>query len=236
MSRLHVVVPTYARPVERVLRCLSSVRAALPPARLGQVVVVDQNPRTLPLAGWVRVLRAEPGFPGPRRHLGAEAAARAAGPEDVLLFLDDDIELRDWRRYELLLREDHPEGLLARPDTGCVQVAARWWHRTGPLRLGETAGGILVRVSTYFEIGGYGEDYLDDLELFARALIRGRRNWRTGIIRSHHDYGAGGLKAYLGMSRAGRAHLAHSRLAERYPGQVVRDRLRWCGYRSIAGL
>ena len=31
------------------------------------------------------------------------------------------------------------DGILARPETGCVQVAARWWHRTMPVDLGDTA-------------------------------------------------------------------------------------------------
>jgi len=229
MSRLLVIVPTYARPLETVMRCLDSVRGALPAETLGQVVVVDQNPSPLALPDWVRALRAEPGYPGPRRHLGALAAAEEGAPDDTFLFLDDDIELLDWRRFPELLDPRRP-GLLARPDTGCVQVTHRWWCRTAPIELGETAGGILVRSSTYFEIGGFGEDYLDDLELFARALIAGRRNWRTSLVRSYHHYGTGGLKELIGMSRSGRAHLSRSRLDERYPGQVIRNWRRWSGY------
>jgi hypothetical protein len=195
------------------------------------VVLVDQNPAPLALPEWVERLRAEPGYPGPRRHLGAVAAARDAGPEDVFLFLDDDVELRDWDRYPALLEPGSPEGVLARLDTGCVQAASRWWHRSGPIELGDTAGGILVRVSTYFETGGYGEDYLDDVELFARALIAGKKNYRTGLVRSVHHYGAGGLKELLGSSRLGRGHLARSRLAERYPGVILPDRWAWSGHR-----
>ena len=213
------------------MRCLHSVERCIPDPYRGAVVVVDQNPEPLRLPAWVEVVRAEPGFPGPRRHLGAVRAAAAANETDALLFLDDDIELVDWREFPRLLDAADPCGLLARANTGCVQVATRRWHRTCRLELGDTAGGILIRVSTYFEIGGYGEDYLDDLELFARALIAGRKNWRTHVVRSLHHYGAGGLKDLIGMSRRGRAHLAHSRLAERYPEFVKRDWLRWSGYR-----
>jgi hypothetical protein len=231
MCRLLVVIPTYARPVETVVRCLESVRRAVPAAYLGPTVVVDQNPAPLALPAWATVLRAEPGYPGPRRHLGAVAAAREAGPDDLFLFLDDDIELADWRRFPRLLAADDPEGLLARPETGCVQVSTRWWQRTAPRTLGETGGGILVRAGTYFDIGGYGEDYLDDVELFARALIAGRRNWQTGALRSLHHYGAGGLKAYTGLGRAGRSHLSRSRLDETYRGVLLRDWRCWTGYR-----
>ncbi len=234
MTRLLVVVPTYARPLEQVLRCIECVQGAVPHGYLGELVVVDQNPIPLELPKFVRIVRADPGFPGPRRHLGALEAARHGSDTDIFLFLDDDVELMDWERFPRLLDARDRAGLLARADTGCVQVATRRWQRTMPVNLADTGGGILVPVSTYFEIGGYGEDYLDDLELFARALIRGRRNWRTGVVRSFHRYGAGGLKTLIGMNRQGRAHFAHSRLAERYPGVIERDWLCWSGYRYAA--
>jgi hypothetical protein len=228
--RLLVVVPTYARSLETVMRCLNSVRSAVPQAHYGRTVVIDQNRPPLPLPDWVEVLHAEPGFPGPRRHQGALAAALDAGPADVFLFLDDDIELIDWSRFPRLV---NPAGILARPDTGCVQVSLWRWGRTARIRLGDTSGGILVPVPAYFRMGGYGEDYLDDVELFARSLIAGFRNWRTHLLRSRHHFGPGGLESFLGGRRFGLRHRYHSRLEERYPGHLVRADYSWLGYRYV---
>jgi hypothetical protein len=147
--------------------------------------------------------------------------------DDVFFFIDDDVELNDTLKPVLpdLLK------LLADRHTGCVQLAANKpakdpWQK---LKLGFTGGGIFVRVGTYFDFGGFGQD--DDIELFLRAYIAGLTNYKCGLAWSYHTAGlTGGLRAIRGKRgiEDGRSSLRD--LAKVYP-DFIETTDKWPGYR-----
>jgi GT2 family glycosyltransferase len=92
----------------------------------------------------------------------------------------------------------------------------------------------MVSRQTYERVGGFGEDYLDDIEFSLRCFWHGvplRRFWR--VVTRHHGGTAGGLRALPGVEPKRDAHARLSRLDERYPGRVVRDARSWWGFRMV---
>ena len=92
------------------------------------------------------------------------------------------------------------------------------------------SGGMWVRGDVYWQAGGHGGDYLDDLELslHLRALGIRFRRWPEVITR-HHGGISGGLRGLPGVEPKSTAHLRLSRLDDLYP--VRRDARSWWGYR-----
>jgi GT2 family glycosyltransferase len=92
----------------------------------------------------------------------------------------------------------------------------------------------MVSRQTYERVGGFGEDYLDDIEFSLRCFWHGvplRRFWR--VVTRHHGGTDGGLRALPGVQPKRSAHVRLSRLDERYPGRLVRDNRSWWGFRLV---
>jgi hypothetical protein len=215
---LSVIVPTYQRPasLSRLARSLAQANVVC------ELVVVAQSP--IPVLHGARVVLTEPGLPGPRRHLGAVLANG-----DLLLFLDDDHEILpefgSWLPF--LTRWVMQERIL-------LQLPLRSGYRHVPKAPIALAGGFMVSRETYNRVGGFGDDYLDDIEFSLRCVWHGvplRRFWR--VVTRHHGGTAGGLRALPGVEPKRDAHARLSRLDERYPGRLVRDARSWWGFRMV---
>lgn len=219
--KFHFVIPTYERP-QLIELCLSSIYDHVPTDHLGMIVVINQS--DYPVQGAIE-LRMRPGWPGIRRRVGAQFILDHHVPlDDIFIFLDDDIQLTESfvEHHKELLR------LALDKNTGCIQLA---WRKSSskkkiiPIKLGFTGGGIVVQIAKYLAFGGYGDDYLDDVELFLRAYIAGFQNYRFNAIYSHHSRGARG-----GLNALGRGHKEKSRLDELYPQWIERSS-DWLGFR-----
>ncbi|HXF74049.1 MAG TPA: hypothetical protein VNO79_15745 [Actinomycetota bacterium] len=217
------MIPTYQRPrwLERALRSVARHAAA------AAVVVVDQSDPPAELPEGVTVIRMAPGWPGPRRRVGA-----AALETDLILFLDDDSEL------VAAFAEDRA-ALLAtalEEEVGLVSLPLRpGWLREPPDPVG-MGGGMLVRREVYWRVGGHGSDYLDDIELSLRIRWGGWRVVRHPRPVSVHHIGAkGGLRLLPGVQPKRDAHHRLSRLDERYPDRLLRSRSSWWGFRERRG-
>lgn len=207
------IIPTYNRRAS-LDRCIKSL-SRIPETVAAPPIIVDAQQLDL--------------MPGPARRLGAELAAPTMQDSDCYLFLDDDHELQPcFRKHIATLL-----CILLAPATGCIQLMTRPGTPLTSIKLGFTGGGILIQKQKYDAIGGYGDDYLDDVELFLRAHIAGLRNYRTGRVWSRHHGGtAGGLADRLGGRSVKRdAHIHLSRLEDRYPDYVERAENNWLGYR-----
>lgn len=205
-----VVIPSYGRP-ESLGRLLRSLRTHAPSAVLVAVIQDGHEPETRPDV----LLRAEPGYSGPRRRMGAEVVPDAAG----YLHLDDDHEALAGLGGAL-------EEMTSLPAVS-LPMRLHWPPRT--LEVAALSGGMWVRGDVYWQAGGHGEDYLDDLELSLRLRSIGVRFRRWSFpLTSHHGGLSGGLRSLPGVEPKRDAHLRLSRLEERYP--VRRSRSSWWGY------
>ncbi|MDW8007032.1 MAG: hypothetical protein RMJ05_09965 [Thermomicrobium sp.] len=168
---LSIVVPTYRRPAS-FLRLCTSVERFAPPGT--ELIAIIQSPDTIPPAG-VRVYWAHPGYPGPHRHRGAQMARG-----DFLLFLDDDHELLPtfsaaWPQLQVLAAEPAlvslplRDGLPLQPRGGVVALS----------------GGMLVTRAVYERVGGFGTDYLDDIEFCLRCRWAGIPVRRAPVVSRH---------------------------------------------------
>jgi len=222
-----IVITTFERPAA-LDRLLASISSISPEDWAAGPVVVDQSADPVVVPAPVRLFRAEPGFPGPRRRLAASLIAPSV---EALLFLDDDMELLpSWAEDRDRLLE-----LVSTDDIGLVSLPTRRGLPTRPRSpVVGMCGGMLVRSSAYLAVGGHGDDYLDDIELSLRLRWGG---WR--IVRWHrrvsvHRFGTpGGLRALQGVEPKRDAHLRLSRLAEVYPDRLIQDARSWWGHREV---
>jgi len=180
-SRFHFVIPTYKRP-RLIQRCIRSIYTYVPSNHLGMIVVINQS--DYPISDAIE-LKMEPGWPGPRRRTGAEYILNYQVPDtDLFCFLDDDIQLNN----TFTANCNRLINLALQRNIGCIQLA---WRQLKPgivpIKLGFTGGGIVVQVFKYKAFGGYGNDYLDDVELFLRSYIAGFQNYRFNDICSRHS-------------------------------------------------
>jgi hypothetical protein len=211
---LSIIVPTYQRIASRRRLAVSVARYA-PQATL--VLVIQDEDAGPP--GCVR-LEMPPGFPGTRRHAGARLVQ-----SDLLLFLDDDHELLE------AFAQDWPQ-LAACAVGTAISLPLRAGLSPAP-DIVAMAGGLLVDRDTYHRSGGFGEDYLDDLEFTCRLRWAGVpvQRWLRPVTR-HHGGTAGGLRALPGVAPRRDAHRRLSRLDERYPGRLRRAST-WWGFRFV---
>ena len=220
-GRPAIVVPTYRRPVAFAELCQAI--AAYGPSEAQRVAVI-QDEETVTPADWT-VVRMEPGYPGPRRAAGAAAAPDAC----CYLFLDDDHLLLPTfaKAWPALHAEVHQrDGLCALP--------LRVWRNRSTPRIVAMTGGMLLTRTTYTISGGWGEDYLDDIELALRVRWAGQPIWRWPDVITRHRYGIpGGFYALPGVGERRGAAGRLSRLDERYPGGLVRDPRSWWGFREV---
>lgn len=206
-----VVVPSYGRP-DSLSRLLQSLRLHAPAAILVAVVQDGHEPDCQPDV----LLRAEPGYSGPRRRMGAEALPDAAG----YLHLDDDHEALPGLGAAM-------EEMLVLP---AVSLPMRRGWPSREMEVAALSGGMWVRGDVYWQAGGHGEDYLDDLEMSLRLRALGIRFRRwPEVITRHHGGISGGLRGLPGVEPKSTAHLRLSRLDDLYP--VRRDARSWWGYR-----
>lgn len=149
--------------------------------------------------------------------------------DDVYLFFDDDIELQPELTPELPAILD----MVSWPQVGGLGLAMNVRRTKVQFRkLVFHNGGFFVNKKLYWEVGGHGEDYVDDVELAARLVQAGKMNVWYGTVKSiHHANTPGGLTATHGKRTPENNRSAKwSRLAERYPDVMVRDGS-WLGFR-----
>lgn len=160
-----MVVPTWDRG-ELLQRCVDTAKTH---ARIDDVVLVD---RVFPTAK--------------ARNQGV-----AQVPDDALVFsVDDDC----W--YDGLINLDAAVDLASRPGVGVVGTtrlmrgkppldqSKRRAHRTPLVWIG---AGMLFRKRVWSQIGGYPDDYLDDVMLSAVMYRHGFENYRTSQCYGHHE-------------------------------------------------
>lgn len=140
-------------------------------------------------------------------------------PYDILIFLDDDIVInktfqKGWDKLKDKLLE---------PKTGCIQLSfstCKIKNEFYPIQYGYKGGGICVEAKKYFDFGGHGEDYYDDIELFIRSYIKGYKNYRCRFINSQHDLHkkiSGGIQEYFNsILHVKRCGYKYSKLKEKY--------------------
>jgi len=227
---IHFIIPTFGRYNE-VRNCISAIRANTPNEILGQIVVVDSNTMRTKYPSYIKVIHMNKVYPAVARRTGANSL-KFVSDDDYLIFLDDDILILDNFRAGiskiLLCYEKY--------DVGCLQLGMRKGKPWVKIKLGFTGGGILINKRKYFEIGGYGNDYLDDVELFLRSFISGYDNYRTGYVYSKHKFSSrGGIKASLNLTRKGKEHLELSKLDKVYPKFIERTDT-WLGFKIKSGI
>jgi len=211
--QIAIIIPSCGRPWS-LSRLLRSLREYAPGATLVTVVQDGHDPEVRPDV----LLRAAPGYSGPRRRMGAEAVPDAAG----YLHLDDDHEA-------LPGLGDALEEMMS---LSAVSLPMRRGWPPRSMRVAAMSGGMWVRGDAYWMAGGHGEDYLDDLELSLRLRAIGVlfQRWPKVLTR-HHGGIPGGLRGIDAVQPKRTAHLRLSRLDEHYP--VLRDERSWWGYRLI---
>ena len=215
-----VVIPTYKRG-SSIIRAVKSIRKEINNA---EIIIINQNAQKLGINSIVEI-KAMPGFPGKKRDLGVRRAKN-----NIIIVMDDDNELVDWSRLEEVFKK------LKDPGCGIIQVALNGKHEWVKIRLGFHGGGIIFEKKKYIMVGGYGVDYLDDVELFLRFWAAGFQNWRTTILTSKHHIGEkGGLKDLLRIKRKTYAHLYLSELDRMYPHLIERTTKSWLGFRIKKG-
>ena len=222
---IHFIIPTFARQKE-IIECIGAIRANTPREILGQIVIVDSNDLRIKYPDNIKVVYINKVYPAIARNTGANFL-RNVSDNDYFIFLDDDILILDNFRTGInkILR------CYERYNVGCLQLGLRKGKHWVKIKLGFTGGGILINKKKYFEIGGYGKDYLDDVELFLRSYIYGYDNYRTGYVYSKHRFSShGGVKASLNLERKGKEHLKLSRLDKTYPDFIERTDT-WLGFK-----
>ena len=215
---INVVMATYARP-EMFEVAATSALANIPNIAMFVVVLQsDYDPALLsPRLSLVRC--APDGNAGIARQRGFSYLAEHSTTEPTFL-MDDDMVIEPGFGSGLPLVLD----LLSRTSTGFIQCAMKHnpVSRTREVTLANMGGGMFCRSSMVAEIGGLGDDILDDVHSYLKAALAGFRNYVTGQIINQHLLGSkGGLQASTGSKDRWEKRFrtrSASRLNELYPG------------------
>jgi hypothetical protein len=215
---IHFFIPTFKRD-DLLKRAVKSIRDNVGDNLIKDIIIINQNKASYGFKDSKIIEIYEKPAGKAIYKPGVEFIKDYIEPRDILIFLDDDIAINETFSKGFSKLKDK----LLKTETGCIQLSfSRCKVRDDfyPIQYGYKGGGICVEASKYFDFGGHGEDYYDDIELFIRSYIRGYGNYRCRFINSQHDLNkkiSGGIRGYfndiLHMKRCG---YKYSKLKEKY--------------------